>query len=919
MELRCVATLLGVRILVFKREIENISLIHEVIPDERASTKQKKGDIRLLFEAPSNEYPLGTYVPFSSQDGGKNNRLNISFSCLWSAASSAMSLEKSGIELKTDTLNEFRRRPHVWIQDAKWRLVLSNIRPYITTTTEKCKDEELPQQSRFVNSQDPHLVGRAILRALGSRCVAMGLPTWTVAQSEQLVRLGDRWFDTGISPLKKAGSERFSSLKHWTRLTLMHSRRRLMGPRDEPLLQSLETVLSMMPSSDASRIVELYDHVVTKASEVKSMKRSNKNQYRSWGNNILRGNKLNRRRVSVMISPDKINIEANNNTDLDHANVHLELLPDHANGYEYTWTLTKRQRYRLLLTLRYANGSSYAGVALKRVRSFSDFQNLHRLLRIELCDQNDSLLPPFPSRNLDKVSGVRQAALLDYMRMLTRRGVHESTISFAMFLDKEFPDLIHNNSPEQAISSWSSRSGFQDVGFKIFVAKELLRVSMSKSLGRCIQVALTHGPEHLELIMEKDSALCDCTACLLRLIDDEKCIPLRYRTRISSDTVLDMKVSRDARCMHEIYNLSHISVQDLSSNKIPDVYKEDTLVPTVQDSPFPSLCPVLDSLGIATHSLSPQLVRKHCLTMKAYRNMSSATSSDAGSVKVKAENVSSNSVSLVVTAKFDRAQNAYNLHCELRTRRQKQQRSVSMTSSLPSSSKSVRHEKYHHLAFDIVRTIRDFEYIHWILKDGPKRDTRGEFRHVDRYLEELARSSHVDRPEVACFFEINREIFERVREAVYNVRYESKTTIRNVVIETWPKAKYFSAVKMRRRWYDVSAESSGFFWNHASSSSSSSSSSSDYFPTVNSSVSLDGSSSFSSSTTKTAATSSSAMGQLYKTIVEQGWIPFHNMICSQLKCMYMQIGLDFALELSRRSCVCFIVIVVVFFFSFFLS
>ena len=104
------------------------------------------------------------------------------------------------------------------------------------------------QRSRFENAQDPRLTGRAILRALGSRCVAMGLPIWTVAQSEQLVRLGDRWFDTGISPLKKPG-ERFSlTLKHWTRYTLIHSRRRLMGPRDEPLLQSLERMLSMMPS-----------------------------------------------------------------------------------------------------------------------------------------------------------------------------------------------------------------------------------------------------------------------------------------------------------------------------------------------------------------------------------------------------------------------------------------------------------------------------------------------------------------------------------------------------------------------------------------------------------------------------------------------------------------------------------------------
>ena len=126
--------------------------------------------------------------------------------------------EKSGIELKTETLNEFRRRPHVWIQDAKWRLVLSNIRPYIATTTEECEEEVMIlQRSRFENTLDPRLKGRAILRALGSRCVAMGLPIWTVAHSEQLVRLGDRWFHTGISPLKKPG-ERFSlTLKNWTR------------------------------------------------------------------------------------------------------------------------------------------------------------------------------------------------------------------------------------------------------------------------------------------------------------------------------------------------------------------------------------------------------------------------------------------------------------------------------------------------------------------------------------------------------------------------------------------------------------------------------------------------------------------------------------------------------------------------------
>ena len=150
--------------------------------------------------------------------------------------------------------------------------------------------------------------------------------------------------------------------------------------------------------------------------------------------------------------------------------------------------------------------------------------------------------------------------------------------------------------------------------------------------------------------------------------------------------MLEMKVSNNARCMHEIYNLSHISVQDLRDpSKIPDVYvifslsllllsqnlhhhsyKEDTLVPNALDSPFPTLCPVLDSLGIATHSLSPQIVRRHCLTLKEFRNMCSVTSSES-MMKVKTENVSSNSVSLVVTAKFDSTQKAYNLHCELRT------------------------------------------------------------------------------------------------------------------------------------------------------------------------------------------------------------------------------------------------------------
>ena len=322
--------------------------------------------------------------------------------------------DKSGIELKTDTLNEFMRRPHVWIQDAKWRLVLSNVRPYIATTTEECKEEELMilQRSRFENAQDPRLTGRAILRALGSRCVAMGLPIWTVAQSEQLVRLGDRWFDTGISPLKKPG-ERFSlKLKHWTRYTLIHSRRRLMGPRDEPLLQSLERMLSMMPSSDVARLVELYDATVTKSSAENRRSMKTRSQYRSWGDRILVKNTRARRRVSVMIKPDKINVKLNNTTDLDNASVHFELLPDYDNesGYEYTWTLTKRQRYRLLLSLRHANGSAFAGVALRRVRSYSDFETLHRMLRIECgCDENSDspLLPSFPSRHLDKVSGVR--------------------------------------------------------------------------------------------------------------------------------------------------------------------------------------------------------------------------------------------------------------------------------------------------------------------------------------------------------------------------------------------------------------------------------------------------------------------------------------------------------------------------------
>ena len=87
MELRCVATLLGVRIFVYKREGETMMLIHEVKPDERrsASTKQNEGEIRLIFEAPSEEYPLGTYIPVLGHDGSKS-RLNISFSCLFSAA-----------------------------------------------------------------------------------------------------------------------------------------------------------------------------------------------------------------------------------------------------------------------------------------------------------------------------------------------------------------------------------------------------------------------------------------------------------------------------------------------------------------------------------------------------------------------------------------------------------------------------------------------------------------------------------------------------------------------------------------------------------------------------------------------------------------------------------------------------------------
>ena len=157
------------------------------------------------------------------------------------------------------------------------------------------------QRSRFENAQDPRLTGRAILRALGSRCVAMGLPIWTVAQSEQLVRLGDRWFDTGISPLKKPG-ERFSlTLKHWTRYTLIHSRRRLMGPRDEPLLQSLERMLSMMPSSDAARLVELYDATVTKASAENRRSMKKRSQYRSWGDRILvRGVRARSARISSL-------------------------------------------------------------------------------------------------------------------------------------------------------------------------------------------------------------------------------------------------------------------------------------------------------------------------------------------------------------------------------------------------------------------------------------------------------------------------------------------------------------------------------------------------------------------------------------------------------------------------------------------
>ena len=104
---------------------------------------------------------------------------------------------------------------------------------------------------------------------------------------------------------------------------------------------------------------------------------------------------------------------------------------------------------------------------------------------------------------------------------------------------------------------------------------------------------------------------------------------------------------------------------------------------------------------------------------------------------------------------------------------------------------------------------------------------------------------------------------------------------------------------MRRRWYDVSADSAGFFWNHAVNNKASGSDS--YFPTVNSSSS--DSIHTTTKTTTTMTSSSSSMGQLYRSIVEQGWIPFHNMICSQLKCMYMKIGLDFAIELSRRSCV----------------
>ena len=100
---------------------------------------------------------------------------------------------------------------------------------------------------------------------------------------------------------------------------------------------------------------------------------------------------------------------------------------------------------------------------------------------------------------------------------------------------------------------------------------------------------------------------------------------------------------------------------------------------------------------------------------------------------------------------------------------------------------------------------------------------------------------------------------------------------------------------MRRRWYDVSADSAGFSgitpWTTRLGDS--------YFPTVNSSSS----GSIHSTTKTTMTSSSSSMGQLYRSIVEQGWIPFHNMICSQLKCMYMKIGFVFAIELSRRSCV----------------
>ena len=67
----------------------------------------------------------------------------------------------------------------------------------------------------------------------------------------------------------------------------MHSRRRLMGPRDEPLLQALERMLSMMPSNDAARLVELYDNTVTKASDENRRSMKKKKQYRSWGDNIL--------------------------------------------------------------------------------------------------------------------------------------------------------------------------------------------------------------------------------------------------------------------------------------------------------------------------------------------------------------------------------------------------------------------------------------------------------------------------------------------------------------------------------------------------------------------------------------------------------------------------------------------------------